>query len=52
MEGDKTVWAYWEAEMAKHIDPDYFIFIDKSHVDQKTAQRKNGWAPVGFPPVE
>ena len=51
-EGDKMVRACWEAETAKYIDPDYFIFIDESHVDQKTAQRKNGWAPVGLPPVE
>lgn len=38
--------------MAKYIDPDYFIFINESHVDQKTGQCRNGWAPVGLPPVE
>ena len=52
LERDKMVRACWEAETAKYMDPDYFIFIDESHVDQKTAQRQNGWAPVGSPPVE
>jgi len=29
-EGAKEVWACWEVEMAKYINPDYFIFINES----------------------
>ena len=49
LEGNKMVRACWEAETAQYVDPDCFIFIDESHVDQKTAQRQHGWAPVGLP---
>ena len=52
LEGDRIVRACWEAETAQYVDPDYFVFIDESHIDQKTAQRQHGWAPVGLPLVE
>lgn len=42
----------YEVETALYDDPSYFVFIDESHVDQKTAQRKNGWSPIGLSPVE
>ena len=44
--------ACWEVETAQYVDPDCFVFIDESHVDQKTAQRQYSWALVGLPPVE
>jgi len=52
LEGDEKVRACWEVETAQYPDPDCFIFIDESHVDQKTAQRRHGWAPVGLAPVD
>lgn len=52
LEGDRMVRACWEVETAQYVDPDCFVFIDESHVDQKTAQRQHGWALVGLPPVE
>jgi transposase len=52
LEGDKMVRACWEAETAQYVDPDYFVFIDESHIDQKTSQRPRGWAPVGLSPIE
>lgn len=52
LEGDKRVQACWEAETAQYVDPESFVFIDESHVNQKTAQRRNGWAPTGLPPVD
>ena len=52
LEGDKRVRACWEIETAQYVDPDCFVFIDESHIDQKTAQRRYGWAPIGLPPVD
>lgn len=52
LEGDRIVRVCWEAETAQYVDPDYFVFIDESHINQKTAQRQHGWAPVGLPPVK
>jgi len=52
LEGNQMVRACWEADTAQYVGPDCFIFIDESHVDQKTAQRQRGWARVGLPPVE
>ena len=41
-----------EIETAQSVDPDCFVFIDESHFDQKTGQRRHGWASVGLPLVE
>jgi len=37
----------WEIELAQLDDPDLFIFIDESAVDNKTVQRSQGWSAVG-----
>ena len=42
----------YQIETSGFVDPNYFVFIDESHVDQKTAHRSNGWSPVGVRSVE
>lgn len=37
----------WELELAQLDDPDLFVFIDESAVDNKTVQRSQGWSPIG-----
>ena len=37
----------WEIELAEFNDPDLFVFIDESAVDNKTVQRSQGWSTVG-----
>ena len=37
----------WELEIAELNDPDFFVFVDESAVDNRTAQRSSGWSPVG-----
>ena len=37
----------WELEMAELDDPDFFVFIDESAVDNRTVRRSSGWSPVG-----
>jgi len=37
----------WELELAEYDNPDLFVFIDESAVDNRTAQRTNGWSSVG-----
>ncbi|PPQ86725.1 hypothetical protein CVT24_012471 [Panaeolus cyanescens] len=41
----------WEMSMAEYEDPDVFVFLDESAVDNKTMQRTHGWSPVGQPCV-
>jgi transposase len=43
--------AIWEGEMAQYDDPDLFIFLDESSVDNKTGQRNNGRSHRGTPCV-
>jgi transposase len=43
--------AIWEGEMAQYDDPDLFVFLDESSVDNKTGQRKNGRSHRGTPCV-
>ena len=42
----------YQAETARIIDSDDFVFIEEGRFDQKTARRPNGWASIGVPPVE
>ena len=37
----------WEMEIAELDDPDYFVFIDESAVDNRTVQRSTGWSATG-----
>lgn len=43
--------AIWEGEMARYDDPDVFIFLDESAVDNKTSQRNKGRSRRGTPCV-
>jgi hypothetical protein len=43
--------AIWEGEMAQYDDPDQFVFLDESSVDNKTGQRNNGRSHKGTPCV-
>ena len=33
--------------MAQYTDPDFFVALDESAVDNKTGQRQFGWSSVG-----
>ena len=37
----------WELELVQFNNPDLFVFIDESAVDNKTVQRPQGWSTVG-----
>ena len=52
MEANEQVRICYQAETSRFTDPDYFVFIDESHVDRKTAHRSKGWSLIGVPPVE
>ncbi|KIM42230.1 hypothetical protein M413DRAFT_10428 [Hebeloma cylindrosporum] len=47
MEWDNDVHMAWEIMMAEYQDPDLFVALDESAVDNRTGQRHEGWAPVG-----
>ena len=51
-EANEMVRSGYQAETARIFDPDYFVFIDESHFDQKTTRCPNWWATIGVPPVE
>ena len=44
--------AVWEANMAQYDDPDLFVFLDESGVNDKTTQRVAGWSHLGVPCVQ
>jgi hypothetical protein len=50
-ERDEHLRAVWEGEMAQYDDPDLFVFLDESSVDNKTGQRKEGRSRRGTPCV-
>lgn len=37
----------WELEVAELDDPDFFVFVDESAVDNRTVRRSSGWSFVG-----
>jgi transposase len=43
--------AVWEGEMAEYDNPDVFLFLDESAVNNLTMQRYVGWSPRGVPCV-
>ena len=52
LEANEKVRTCYQTETSQFTDPDYFVFIDESHIDQRTARRSNGWSMIGVPPVE
>jgi transposase len=51
-ERDEELRAVWQAEMGQYEDPDMFVALDESAVDNRTPQRPYGRAPAGEPCVE
>jgi len=43
--------AIWEGNMAQYDDPDLFLFLDESAVNNRSTQRLLGWSPRGTPCV-
>jgi transposase len=50
-ERDAELRSVWEIAMAEYTNPDVFIFLDESAVDNKTVHRSHGWSQVGRPCV-
>jgi transposase len=50
-ERDEELRSVWEIAMAEYTDPEVFVFLDESAVDNKTVQRSHGWSKVGQPCV-
>jgi transposase len=46
-ERDEELHTLWEAQMAEYTDPDVFVFLDESAVDQHTALRTHGRSAIG-----
>jgi transposase len=46
-ERDEQLRAAWEGMMAQYTDPELFVFIDESAVDDQTGQRTQGWSHIG-----
>jgi transposase len=44
---DEELRTLWEIEMAQYTDPDVFVFLDESAVDQSTAHRTRGRSEPG-----
>ncbi|KAJ3503155.1 hypothetical protein NMY22_g18348 [Coprinellus aureogranulatus] len=45
-ERDEELRQLWEVDMAQYDDPELFVAIDESAVDNKTGQRGSGWAEI------
>jgi transposase len=50
-ERDEELRSVWEIAMAEYSNPEVFVFLDESAVDNKTVQRSHGWSQVGQPCV-
>ncbi|KAJ6622610.1 hypothetical protein B0H10DRAFT_2214249 [Mycena sp. CBHHK59/15] len=51
-ERDEQLRTVWEAEMAQYTDPDVFVALDESAVDNKTVQRSHGQSITGTPCIQ
>ncbi|KAJ7933533.1 hypothetical protein B0H13DRAFT_1523075, partial [Mycena leptocephala] len=51
-ERDDQLCTLWEADMAQYTDPDVFVALDESAVDNRTVQRTHGRSTEGTPCVE
>ena len=47
MEHNEELWTLWELELSQLRDPNLFVFVDESAVDNKTVQRSRGWSAIG-----
>ena len=50
-EHDEELRMIWEADMAQYTNPDVFVALDESAVDNKTLQREYGRSLIGSPCV-
>jgi transposase len=46
-ERDDELRAVWEGMMAQYTDPELFVAVDESAVDDRTGQRTQGWSKIG-----
>lgn len=51
-ERDEQLRTIWEADMAQYLDPDVFVALDESAVDNRTVQRSHGRSAAGTPCVQ
>jgi len=47
-ERNEEVRAIWEGMMAQYTNPEVFVALDESAVDDKTGQQQYGWSPLGM----
>lgn len=52
MERNEELRTLWEADMAEYTDPDIFVALDESAVDNHTVQRQYGRSMAGAPCVQ
>jgi hypothetical protein len=50
-EHDEKLWGIWEADMAQYNDPDVFVALDESAVNNQTIQCQYGQSAAGTPCV-
>ena len=50
-ERNEDVRVLWALDMAQYTDPDLFVFLDESAVDNRTVRRASGWSGAGTPAV-
>ena len=46
-ERNKQLQSLWELEVTELDDPNLFVFVDESAIDNRTVQRSSGWSGVG-----
>lgn len=51
LERNEELRKVWEMDMAQYEDPEMFVAIDESAVDNKTGQRSYGWSDIDTPCV-
>ena len=52
LERDENLRVLWRLDMAQYEDPEMFVFLDESAVDNHTVQRTHGWSAEGLPCVK
>ena len=51
VERDEELCSMWEIAMAEYTNPDVFVSLDESAINNRTVQRSHEWSPVGQPCV-
>jgi len=51
LERDEELCNVWEAAMSEYTNPDMFVALDKTAVDEETMQQTHGQSPVRIPCV-